>query len=193
MVDGIAVSLLAIALTFALLWYQRRVIARTGSIAIKTDNVHYKSDLFLNGSVIVALVLEQALHIAGADALFGIGIALWLLWGAFRASSEAVAQLMDQEWPEDERQAFLDAAGAFPELQGLHDLRTRKSGTLRFVQFHVWVPADWTVQQAHDRLDRVEEKLQERFPWTEILIHVDPEGQTDRETLLPQEITEQAT
>ena len=190
MQDGIAVSLLAIACTFALLWFQRRVIAKTGSVAIKTDNVHYKSDLFLNLSVIVALVLEQAAHVAGADALFGIGIALWLMWGAYRASGEAIHQLMDREWPEEERQQFLAAAGAYPELQGLHDLRTRKSGTLRFVQFHVWVPADWTVQEAHDRLDRVEEELQHRFPGTEILIHVDPEGQTDRETLLPQEITE---
>ena len=190
--DGIAVSLLAIASTFALLAYQRRVIAMTGSVAIKTDNVHYKSDLMLNGAVIVALVLDQWLHIAGADAIFGIAIALWLVWGAFRASREAVNQLMDKEWPEDERQAFLSAAADYPELRGLHDLRSRKSGTLRFVQFHVWVPADWTVQEAHDRLDRAEEKLQERFPGTEILIHVDPEGQTDRETLLPQEITEQA-
>jgi len=191
--DGIAVSLLAIVFTFVLLWYQRQVIARTGSVAIKTDNVHYKSDLMLNGAVIVALVLDQAFHIAGADALFGIAIALWLSWGAFRASKEAVNQLMDREWPEEERQAFLDAAAAYPELQGLHDLRTRKSGTLRFVQFHVWVPADWTVQEAHDRLDRVEEELQHRFPGTEILIHVDPEGQTDRETLLSRDITEQAT
>jgi len=190
---GIAVSLLAIGFTFVLLWYQRRVIARTGSVAIKTDNVHYKSDLMLNGAVIVALVLDQALHIAGADALFGIGIALWLVWGAFRASSEAVNQLMDREWPEEERQRFLAACADYPELEGLHDLRTRTSGTVRFVQFHVWVPADWTVQQAHDRLDRVEEQLQKRFPGTEILIHVDPQGQTDRETLLPQEITERAT
>jgi ferrous-iron efflux pump FieF len=190
--DGIAVSLLAIAFTFVLLRYQRGVIARTGSVAIKTDNVHYKSDLMLNSAVIVALVLEQALRIAGADAVFGIAIALWLVWGAYRASSEAVNQLMDREWPEDERQQFLTTASTYPELAGLHDFRTRKSGTLRFVQFHVWVPADWTVQQAHDRLDRVEEQLQERFPGTEILIHVDPEGQIDRETLLPQEITEQA-
>ena len=190
---GIAVSILAIALTFVLLWYQRQVIERTGSVAIKTDNVHYKSDLMLNGAVIVALVLDQALHVAGADALFGIGIALWLLWGAWRASSEAVHQLMDREWPEEERQAFLDAAAEFEEFRGLHDMRTRKSGTLRFVQFHVWVPAHWTVQEAHDRLDRAEEELQQRFPDTEILIHVDPEGQTDRETLLPQEITEQAS
>jgi ferrous-iron efflux pump FieF len=190
--DGIAVSILAIALTFLLLWYQRRVIARTGSVAIKTDNLHYKSDLMLNGSVIVALVLEQALHVTGADALFGIAIALWLVWGAFRASSEAIHQLMDREWPEAERQQFLAVAGAYPELQGLHDLRTRKSGTLRFIQFHVWVPGEWTVQEAHDRLDAVEEQLQQRFPNTEILIHVDPEGQTDRETLLPPEITEQS-
>ena len=190
--DGIAVSLLAIVFTFALLWYQRRVIARTGSVAIKTDNVHYKSDLMLNGAVIVALLLEQAFHVAGADAMFGIAIALWLVFGAFRASREAVHQLMDREWPEGERHEFLAAAAAYPELEGLHDLRTRKSGTLRFVQFHVWVPAEWTVQEAHDRLDAVEEELQQRFPGTEILIHVDPEGQTDRETLLPQEITEQA-
>jgi ferrous-iron efflux pump FieF len=190
---GIAVSILAIVLTFFLLWYQRHVIERTGSVAIKTDNIHYKSDLALNGSVIVALLLDQALHVPGADALFGIGIALWLLWGAWRASSESVNQLMDREWPEEERQEFLAACAAFPELEGLHDLRTRKSGTLRFVQFHVWVPADWTVQKAHDRLDAAEEALQHRFPGTEILIHVDPEGQTDRETLLPQDITERAS
>ncbi len=187
---GLSVSFLAIVFTFALLWYQRKVIERTGSVAIKTDNVHYKSDLFLNGSVIVALLLEQALHLSGADAVFGIGIALWLLWGAWTASSEAVHQLMDREWPEEERQRFIAAAADYPELRGLHDLRTRKSGTLRFVQFHVWVPGNWTVQQAHDRLDAVEEELQKRFPGTEILIHVDPEGQTDRETLLSQEITE---
>jgi len=189
---GIAVSVFAILGTLLLVTYQARVIARTGSVAIRTDNVHYKSDLFLNGSVIVALVLDQALHIRGADAIFGIGIALWLMWGAWRASGEAVNQLMDREWPEDEREAFLAAAAQYPELAGLHDLRTRSSGTHRFVQFHVWVPADWTVKEAHDRLDRVEEQLQERFPRTEILIHVDPEGQIDRETMLSSTITESA-
>src|SRR6185312_11142315 len=77
---------------------------------------------------------------------------------------------------------FLAATKEYPLLAGLHDLRTRSSGTHYFAQFHVWVPGDWTVQQAHDRLDAIEEELQQRFPGTEILIHVDPEGQIDRET-----------
>jgi len=75
----------------------------------------------------------------------------------------------------------------------LHDLRTRTSGTHNFAQFHVWVPGDWTVTMAHERMDRVEDELRHRFPATEILIHLDPEGHTDRETLLPSAITEKAT
>ena len=190
---GIGVSLFAIAATFALLAYQKRVIASTGSVAIRTDNVHYKSDLMLNAAVIAALFLDQQLGIRGADAAFGIAIALWLLFGAWRASSEAVNQLMDREWPEEKRALFLAAAAEYPELAGLHDLRTRTSGTHQFAQFHVWVPADWTVREAHDRMDRIEEQLQLRFPGTEILIHLDPEGHTDRETMLSSDLTEKAT
>ncbi|MFL6753160.1 MAG: cation diffusion facilitator family transporter [Sphingomicrobium sp.] len=190
---GIGVSIVAMVFTFALIGYQRRVVRRTGSLAIGTDRLHYSSDLLLNASVIVALGLDQLAGLTGADAVFGLLIALWLLWGAWSASSYALDQLMDREWPDELRERFLAAAKEYPELAGLHDFRTRTSGTHHFAQFHVWVPADWTVKQAHDRLDRVEEALQKRFPDTEILIHVDPEGQVDRETLLPSEITERAT
>ena len=190
---GIGVSVVAIALTVALITYQRYVVRRTGSLAIGTDRLHYSSDLLLNGSVIVALGLDQYAHLTGADAVFGVLIALWLLWGAWSASTHSLAQLMDREWPDELRERFLAATKEYPLLTGLHDLRTRSSGTHYFAQFHVWVPGDWTVQQAHDRLDAIEEALQQRFPGTEILIHVDPEGQTDRETMLSQEITERAT
>ena len=189
---GIGVSLVAIAFTFALITYQRYVVRRTGSVAISTDRLHYASDLLLNLSVIVALVLDQYVGWAGADAVFGLLIAAWLLWGAWSSSSHALDQLMDREWPEDLRARFLTACAEYPELAGLHDLRTRTSGTHYFAQFHVWVPGDWTIAEAHGHMDRVEEELQQRFPATEILIHLDPEGHTDRETMLPPEITEKA-
>lgn len=178
--SGIAVSIAAIGATLLLLLYQRRVIASTGSVAIATDHVHYQSDLLLNLSVIAALALEQYLRLGGADALFGIAIALWLAWGAWRASSRAIDQLMDKEWPEEKRQRFVEVAARHRELKGIHDLRTRTSGSSDFVQFHVWVDPDMTVADAHRVMDEVETKLQAEFPDCEILIHLDPEGQVDQ-------------
>ncbi|MFL6748319.1 MAG: cation diffusion facilitator family transporter [Sphingomicrobium sp.] len=189
---GIGVSVIAMIATFGLLGYQRYVIRRTGSVAIMTDHVHYQTDVLLNISVIAALLLDQMLGWRLADPLFGFAIAGWLMYGAWSAASHSVDQLMDREWPMEEREAFLSAAQDYPELAGLHDLRTRTSGAHRFVQFHVWVPGDWTVAEAHERMDSVEEKLQQRFPGTEIIIHLDPEGHVDREGILPQHLTESA-
>ncbi len=102
---GIGVSIAAIFGTLLLLAYQRRVIAKTGSLAIQTDNIHYKSDIFLNLAVIGALVVDQLLNVRGADAAFGIVLAVWLLWGAWKAAGDSVNQLMDAEWPADTRTA----------------------------------------------------------------------------------------
>lgn len=173
---GIWVSAVAGALTLWLVSYQRRVIARTGSIAIGTDSVHYQSDLLLNAAVIGALVLESLLGLSGADALAGIGIGLWLIYGAFNASRMAVDQLMDREWPEARRRAFIEVANRHPALRGIHDLKTRTAGHHDFVQFHVWVDPDMTVGEAHRVMDEVEEQLRQSFPGVEILIHPDPAG-----------------
>jgi ferrous-iron efflux pump FieF len=189
---GIGVSIVAMVATFLLLGYQRYVIRRTGSVAIMTDHVHYQTDVLLNLAVIAALALDQLAGWRLADPLFGFAIAAWLMYGAWSAASHSVDQLMDREWPEEEREAFIAAAQDYPELAGLHDLRTRTSGAHRFVQFHVWVPGDWTIAEAHQRMDAVEEKLQHRFPGTEIIIHLDPEGHVDREGILPKHLTESA-
>ncbi|NKJ00190.1 cation diffusion facilitator family transporter [Novosphingobium sp. SG707] len=177
--DGILVSVIAIIGTLALLAWQQHVIRRTRSVAISTDHLHYKSDLLLNMAVIVALLLDQYAGLTKADPLFGLGIALWLGWGAYHASEEAIEQLMDREWPEDKKARFVEVLGRHPELRGVHDLRTRTSGNRDFVQFHVWVDGNMTVTQAHRVMDEIEDKLREEFPEVEILIHPDPEGHVD--------------
>jgi ferrous-iron efflux pump FieF len=176
---GIGVSLAAIAATLALTAYQRRVIRRTGSVAIAADQVHYQSDLLLNGAVIVALVLERYAGVTGADPVFGLIIAAWLAWGGWRASLSAVHQLMDREWPEERRRAFLEVTARHPANHGTHDFRTRSSGAHDFAQFHIWVDPNMTVAQAHDVMDEIEAELAREFPGVEVLIHLDPEGQVD--------------
>ena len=176
---GIGASVIAIVLTLGLLAYQRYVIAQTRSVAIGADHVHYQSDVLLNIAVIAALAIEQYLHVEGADAVFGIGIALWLLWGALRASTDAIDQLMDKAWPEEKRRRFVEVASQFPELKSLHDLRTRTSGATDFVQFHIAMDPNMTIAAAHDVTDAIEARLAQEFPGTEVLIHIDPEGQID--------------
>ncbi|RYY26311.1 MAG: cation diffusion facilitator family transporter [Sphingomonadales bacterium] len=177
--SGIAVSLFAMAVTLMLTRYQQRVIAQTGSIAIGADRLHYQSDFYLNGAVIAALALDAYLGLHGADAVFGVGIALWLLFGAWRASEVAIDQLMDKEWPEEKRRRFVEVAAQHPELKSLHDLRTRSSGMQDFVQFHIAMDPEMTILTAHDVVERLETALGEEFPGVEILIHIDPEGQID--------------
>ena len=176
---GIAVSVIAMLATVALLVWQQRVIRQTGSLAIATDHMHYQSDLFLNLAVIAALALDQYAGLAGADPFFGLAIALWLGWGAWGASQEAVDQLMDKEWPPEKKERFLAVVARHPELRGLHDLRTRTSGNRDFVQFHVAVDPGMTIRAAHDVMDEIEAKLLAEFPGVEILIHPDPEGHVD--------------
>ena len=181
---GIGVSIAAMAATGVLLWYQRRVIRSTGSVAIMADNVHYQSDMMLNGSVIVALVLDQYLGFHDADPIFGIIIAGWLAYGAFQASSNAIDQLMDKEWPEDQRAAFLDVAARQQGLMGIHDFRTRRSGSHDFAQFHMEVDRHLTVHDAHEIVEAVERNLKRAFPKVEVLIHLDPEGHVDTDNPL---------
>jgi len=177
--SGIIVSVIAIIATFGLVAYQKSIIRRTGSVAIEADNLHYQSDLLLNLSVIAALVLDQYLGVGWTDPLFGVAIALWLGWNAFRGASRAIDQLMDKEWPEEKRLAFIEVAHRHEELKNLHDLRTRTSGNRDFAQFHVDMPAKMTVAESHDIIHRVEDDLRAHFPDVEVLIHIDPEGHVD--------------
>jgi ferrous-iron efflux pump FieF len=178
---GIAVSVVAMIATYALITYQKYVVKQTGSVAIHADHVHYSSDLLLNASVIAALVMDTMLGVRGADPLFGVAIALWLVWHAREVATTAVDQLMDKEWPPEKRARFLAVAQSHPELKGIHDMRTRTSGAHDFVQFHVWVDPAMTVLQAHRVMDEVEARLMSEFPGTEVLIHPDPEGHAAEE------------
>jgi len=173
---GIAVSIYAIVVTIVLVAYQAYVLRRTQSLAIAADSLHYKSDLALNASVIVALVLSGSFGFTYADPLFAIGIAAFVLYSAWRIFRRSYDELMDREFPDDLRQKIKDIATAPEDVIDMHDLRTRSSGRDSFIQLHLELPRHISLLEAHRIADDVELRLREAFPEAEVIIHQDPEG-----------------
>ncbi|MFM8990971.1 MAG: cation diffusion facilitator family transporter, partial [Alphaproteobacteria bacterium] len=175
-VVGIAVSLLAIALSAGLVWYQRRVVARTGSVAIAADSLHYGADALLNGAVIASILVGAFLDAPLVDPVFGALISLWILRGAALIARQSFDLLMDRELPPGDRERIMRIARARPEVLDVHDLRTRSAGTHIFVQMHIELDADMRLARAHEIADRVELDIRAAYPNAEIIIHQDPAG-----------------
>ncbi len=177
---GVAISLLAVALTLALVAFQNYVVRRTGSIAIGADKAHYKTDLVSNVAVGAALFLsgrfDQPLIDAGMAAL----VALYLLHGAWEVGRGSLDVLMDRELPDADRLRIVDIAKRHPEVQDIHDLRTRSSGLTKFIQLHIELDPALSLTRAHEIGDQVEADIQGAFPDAEIILHVDPYGVEER-------------
>lgn len=170
---GIAVMLLSLAVTIALLLFQSHVVKLTGSTAIRADSLHYRSDLLLNSSILLALLLASY-GWPQLDAIFGIGIALYIFWSAISIVREAATVLMDQELDPQISAQMHSLACAVPGVLGVHDLRTRLSGTHWFVQLHVELPSELSLLHAHGLCEQVEAAIRSEFPRAEVLVHADP-------------------
>ena len=170
---GVCVMIFSIAATLLLLSFQKYVVTKTGSTAIKADALHYKTDLLVNGSVIIALFLT-VYGWSYFDAIFGIGIAIFILYSAWQIVKEAIDLLMDHEIDDQEREKIRDIVLEHEQVLGYHDLRTRRSGTRVFVQLHLELDAEQTLASAHEIADTIEKRIAALFDDAEVLIHEDP-------------------
>lgn len=176
---GIAVMLLSVAATLILLSFQRYVIRRTDSMAIKADALHYKTDLLTNGSVIIALILTSyGWH--HVDPLFAIVIALYILHSAWHIMRGAIDLLMDHELPDEDRERIKTLINNDPQALGHHDLRTRRSGNRIFVQLHLELDEKLSLKQAHAIADKLEHQVADLFDEAEVIIHEDPVARRER-------------
>ncbi|MDW8847905.1 CDF family cation-efflux transporter FieF [Erwinia sp. MMLR14_017] len=170
---GIVVTLIALFSTLALVAFQRWVVKKTRSLAIRADMLHYQSDVIMNGAILLALGLSWY-GFRRADALFALGIGVWILYSALRMGYEAVQALLDRALPDEDRQMIIDIAANWPGVQGAHDVRTRQSGPTRFIQLHLEMDDDLPLFQAHKMAEEVEKALLDRFPGSDVIIHQDP-------------------
>lgn len=170
---GIAVMVFSVLVTIALVSFQRHIVKKTGSMAIKADSMHYRTDIFMNGAVLVAIIL------AGwgwywADGLFAIVVSFYILHGAWEIGSQSIDALMDKQLPKSDEELIVKTAYKIEDIRGVHDLRTRQSGNTKFIQLHVELDDDQSLFEAHKKADILEAELDKHFPHADILIHLDP-------------------
>ncbi len=180
---GLMVMIACTIITLALVLFQRHVIARTRSLAIGADQLHYTTDLATNAGVMLALFLSGWLGWTMADPLMGLAIAATIGWGAFKIVSGAYHELMDREFDEADRDRIKAVVSAHKEVVSLHDLRTRRAGHHAFIQMHLELPPEMTLSEAHRVSDEVEDELRHLFPDAEVLTHLDPAGLEDMKPL----------
>ncbi|WP_072670503.1 CDF family cation-efflux transporter FieF [Vibrio injensis] len=170
---GIYVSVFALLVTFGLVSFQRYVVKKTNSQAIAADSLHYQTDLYMNAAIILALGLSW-LGFKQADAIFAIGIGVYILYSAIGMAYQAVQTLMDRKLPDDELAQIRSTCLSVNGVLGVHQLRTRMAGPVRFIQLHLELDDHIPLIEAHRISDQVEEKLRHLFPGADVIIHQDP-------------------
>ena len=180
---GIVVMVISIVVTLLLLSFQQHVIRKTNSTAIRADALHYRTDLMVNGSVIVALLLVSIGGWPGFDGLFAGVIGIYILYSAREIIITSYDHLMDRELPDADRDKIKALVLAHPSTRGLHDLRSRHSGTMTFIQLHLELDDDLSLLAAHKISDEVEALILTAFPGSEIIIHIDPQSVAAQETM----------
>jgi ferrous-iron efflux pump FieF len=176
---GISVMVFSIFITGALVLYQRRIVQRTGSLAISADRLHYIGDLATNLTVIAALLLATQPDLAWIDAAAAIIVAAVIGKSALDVVRGALDNLMDRELDDGDRNRILDVVRRHPGARALHDLRTRRAGLQVFIQFHLELDPELRLREAHRITDEIETELRRMFPGAGVLIHQDPAGFDD--------------
>ena len=185
---GLWVTVGSLALTLVLVAFQSLVVQKTQSQAIRADRLHYQSDVLFNIGVLLALGCSWYGWL-WADGLFAILLGLFILKGALEIGYEAVQTLLDRQLPDGERAQIVELVKSAPGVHGIHDLRTRQAGPLRFIQLHMELDDTLPLMRAHDLADQAETLILDKYPGADVIIHMDPISMVghERVTLLSPE------
>jgi cation diffusion facilitator family transporter len=152
----------------------RRVAQETGSMALQSNSQHLMVDFWTSVGVLLALGVTRFTGWAAADAVFAIVFAVWIAYGATRLCTQAIHELIDRRLPDEEIARVRAILEATEGAMGYHNLRTRHSGNVHYIDVHVVVPNQWSVVQAHDLADRIEKRIAETLPPAHVVVHIDP-------------------
>jgi ferrous-iron efflux pump FieF len=177
---GLWVIVASVLAAMSLVIMQTWVVRKTGSTAIAADRAHYLTDVAVNMAVLVALGITKLTGWTRADPAFALAISGYMLWNARAIAKEALAQLLDRELPDNDRQRIKEAILACDGARSVHDLRTRFSGDRTFIEYHLEVDGRETVDRGHAIGDATETAVETLLPgMVEATAHLEPFGIDD--------------
>jgi ferrous-iron efflux pump FieF len=174
------IMLVSLGISILITFLQNRAAKQSGSLAIEADRAHYNADAVQHCAVILAILILQ---IFGGplwiDSLFGVAVALWMLWNAREIAKKGLNMILDRELPQDERKVILSIIKNHNQVLGVHDLRTIRHGMKELISFDIEADPHMSLEDAHAITKDLEQEILEFFPGAEIMIHVDPHGEIE--------------
>lgn len=173
---SVLVMLISLVITIALVLFLNFVAKKTRSMVVKSDALHYKTDVLSNGAILLSLVLIQVTGIEMIDSIMGVVISLYIIHSAYQIIRDGVYILLDASLDEEVVEKMRDIILEEKEISDFHYLKTRKSGNTNFVDVHLVFSPGISLMRAHHAGDRIEEKIKELIPYEEWVInaHLDP-------------------
>jgi cation diffusion facilitator family transporter len=173
---GVASMLVATGVSVALVARLRRVARQTDSLVLSADARHYATDVYTNGGALCALLLLRLTGWRLADPVISIAISLYILASAFSVARDSIDVLMDKRLPAEVDEQLAEIVARFREqgVLGLHDIRSRRSGSEKFIDLHLEVARDKTLEEAHELTVQVLRAIEAEIPRARVQIHTDP-------------------
>lgn len=172
---GIIIMGISTVVNFFVSRYLSKVAEDEDSIALEADSMHLKTDVLTSLGVFVGLILINLTNLRILDPIIAIAVAVLIIRAAYRLTKESSKGLVDERLPSEEEMVIKNVLlEHMPEFVEFHDLRTRKGGDQRFIDLHLVMKADTSVEDSHKVADHLEHEIKKRLPRTSVLIHVEP-------------------
>lgn len=171
---GVAVMAVSTLVSWLITRHLRRVATRTDSVVLLADSLHYATDVWTNAGILVALVLLRLTGVAAFDPLIALGVGGMILRSAYQIVAGSVRDLMDSALPEAEQRAIEQVIRRHRFVVSSHDLRTRRSGSQRHIDFTVVACRHLPLGDAHDLVDHVEKEIAATIPGAHVVVHAAP-------------------
>ena len=159
-----------------------KVGKETDSVALLADAWHLRTDVYTSAGVMLGLLVitivakvAPSVNVVWIDPVVAIIVALMILKAAYDLTKQSTRDLLDAKLPDDELEWIRCTISQHtPVVRGYHKLRTRKSGSHRFIEFHLFLPSELTLQASHDLADGISQRIEAHFDRSTVTVHLDP-------------------